>query len=145
MPLAAPPDESPARVRELAHEFEAMFLAQMLKQMRQSMTQSGENDEGDGFGKAAFTDTFDTELARHLSSAGGLGIARIIIEAFERREGTSTGPTGSSGSPGWVDPPGSPVPAVAGAPASPPPASTSPELPGPVSSAFGWRRDPLKG
>jgi Rod binding domain-containing protein len=47
--LGAGADESPARVRELAHEFEAMFLAQMLKQMRQSMAMAGE-EEGDGFG-----------------------------------------------------------------------------------------------
>ena len=37
IPLSSRGDESPARVRELAHEFEAMFLAQMLRQMRESM------------------------------------------------------------------------------------------------------------
>ena len=141
-PLSSRPDESPARVKELAHEFEAMFLAQMLRQMRQSMALAGSEEEGDGFGKAAFTDTFDTELARHLSSSGGLGIADVIIEAYERRRGA--GPSGSSGASRVSDALGAPgVPGVVEAPtreiAEPPV-----EL-GPISSAFGWRRDPLTG
>lgn len=112
--------EDPARVRELAHEFEAMFLAQMLKQMRQSMA-FAEEDDGEGFGKAAFADTFDTEVARHLSASGGIGIAAVIMESFERR--------------------GKVAPRVDAAPAP-----TSPvTLPGPVSSGFGWRADPLTG
>jgi murein DD-endopeptidase MepM/ murein hydrolase activator NlpD len=112
--------ENPARVRELAHEFEAMFLAQMLKQMRQSMA-FAEDGDTEGFGKAAFADTFDTELARHLSASGGIGIAAVIMESFDRR-----GPA---------------VPGVNPAPAPAGPMA----LPGPVSSGFGWRPDPLTG
>ena len=76
-----------------------MFLAQMLRQMRQSMALAGSDEEGDGFGKSAFTDTFDTELARHLSTSGGLGIADVIIEAYERKAGASAA-AGSSGASG---------------------------------------------
>lgn len=157
--LKARPDESPARVRELAHEFEAMFLAQMLRQMRQSMTLAGDEQEGDGFGKSAFTETFDTELARHLSTSGGLGIADVIIDAYERQNqaaaatkvagqerpttptvpsrGTSKSAAASrglaAGAPG-------PVSAPAASPSEAEPISL-----GPISSAFGWRRDPLTG
>jgi murein DD-endopeptidase MepM/ murein hydrolase activator NlpD len=112
--------ENPARVRELAHEFEAMFLAQMLKQMRQSMAFADDQD-GEGFGKAAFADTFDTELARHLSASGGIGIAAVIMESFDRRG-----------------------PAAAGVDVAPAPTGPM-ALPGPVSSGFGWRQDPLTG
>jgi murein DD-endopeptidase MepM/ murein hydrolase activator NlpD len=148
-PLSSRPDESPARVKELAHEFEAMFLAQMLRQMRQSMALAGSEEEGDGFGKAAFTDTFDTELARHLSSSGGLGIADVIIEAYERRVGApgalgalgSSGASGASGSSGASGASGAPP--VVGTP-TPVTAEPPVEL-GPISSAFGWRRDPITG
>jgi murein DD-endopeptidase MepM/ murein hydrolase activator NlpD len=154
----ARPEESPARVRELAHEFEAMFLAQMLRQMRQSMALAESDEEGDGFGKAAFTDTFDTELARHLSRSGGLGIADVIIEAYERQTGTS----GASGASGALDVSSARVvPGASGAvhassavsgegsPAdpsdAPAPGRDAPVALGPISSAFGWRRDPLTG
>ena len=134
-PLSPNGDQSPARVRELAHEFEAMFLAQMLRQMRESMALAGDDEEEDGFGKTAFTETFDTELARHLSAAGGLGIAQVIVEAFEKR---NVGTAGVSAAPEAV---------AAGRPAT----AVLPERPldprelGPMSSAFGWRRDPITG
>jgi murein DD-endopeptidase MepM/ murein hydrolase activator NlpD len=151
--LGGRPEESPARVRELAHEFEAMFLAQMLRQMRQSMSLAGGDEEGDGFGKAAFTDTFDTELARHLSTSGGLGIADVIIEAYERQNGASIS-SGSSGAAASSGASGSSLsaPGVSRARpsstghglSSPGEAEPAVEL-GPITSAFGWRRDPLTG
>lgn len=138
-------DESPARVRELAHEFEAMFLSQMLKQMRQSMALAGD-EEGDGFGKAAFTETFDTELARHISAGGGIGIAAVIMEAFERR---SSQPGEAASAPLAPLPLSVPTrrPAVprAEVPAGPHGQAEEPVTLGPVSSAFGWRRDPING
>lgn len=136
--LSNAPDESPARVRELAHEFEAMFLAQMLKQMRQSMALA-EDEEGDGFGKAAFTDTFDTELARHISAGGGIGIAAVIMEAFERR---SVLPAGVSAAP----PAMLPAPADRGVQQDQRTETVDDAATlGPISSAFGWRRDPING
>jgi len=142
--LTARADESPAGVRELAREFEAMFLAQMLRQMRQSMALAGGDDEGDGFGKAAFTDTFDTELARHLSSSGGgLGIADVIVDAYERQHGASavSAPPAALGA---VRAPN--APAVTSAPLVEATANTEPPVElGPISSAFGWRMDPLTG
>ena len=140
--LSSRPGESPARVRELAHEFEAMFLAQMLRQMRQSMALAGSDDEGDGFGKSAFTDTFDTELARHLSTSGGLGIADVIIEAYERKTGASAaaGSSGALSSSGSSGSPGSSGSSGAAEPMPQPPVDL-----GPISSAFGWRKDPFTG
>jgi murein DD-endopeptidase MepM/ murein hydrolase activator NlpD len=138
-------DESPARVRELAHEFEAMFLSQMLKQMRQSMALA-DDEEGDGFGKAAFTETFDTELARHISAGGGIGIASVIMEAFDRQSGERAEAGVATIAP-------SPLPTPVRRPTVPrmempvarPDDADEPVTLGPVSSAFGWRRDPING
>lgn len=144
-PLTARADESPAKVRELAREFEAMFLAQMLRQMRQSMALAGGDEDGDGFGKAAFTDTFDTELARHLSSSGGggLGIADVIIEAYERQNGAAAV---SAAPAALASGPAAAAPATIAAPAVGVTADVVPDVElGPISSAFGWRRDPLTG
>ena len=71
--------EDPARVRELAHQFESLFIAQMLRQMRQSLVMMGDEEEQGEGAKAfsAMTDTVDGELARQLSEAGGMGIADV--------------------------------------------------------------------
>jgi murein DD-endopeptidase MepM/ murein hydrolase activator NlpD len=160
--------ESPARVRELAHQFEAMFLRQMLQQMRQSLVLAGTEDE-DGYGKAAFTEQLDSELAGHLSASGGLGIADVIIQAFDKRASSSPNAVGSkaSGLAGAIRAVGEagtgavkmprvvlplPLPPVVAAPNWPAVpddvSSTQPNvlpLNVPMSSAFGWRRDPISG
>jgi murein DD-endopeptidase MepM/ murein hydrolase activator NlpD len=83
--------DSPAKVRELAHEFEGMLLAQMLRQMRQSIDVGQEDDGiGLGYGKDLMTDAIDVELARQLSLAGGLGIADLIVDAFEKQQALQT-------------------------------------------------------
>ena len=183
--------ENPARVRELAHQFESLFIAQMLRQMRQSMTMMGEDgEEGEGaktFG--AMSDTIDSELARQLSEAGGMGIADVIIDSFERQRQAAAVPGVEAGTlrslvappattvplerPPVKVPPGREgvVPAVRGGGVSAPPEAdlkvrpaddhgSSADLkvrptdgdaavPLPVgqgvTSAFGWRADPLTG
>jgi murein DD-endopeptidase MepM/ murein hydrolase activator NlpD len=105
--------ENPARVRELAHQFESLFIAQMLRQMRQSMTMMGEDgEEGEGaktFG--AMSETIDSELARQLSEAGGMGIADVIIDSFERQRQAAGIPAVEPGTPrSLAAPPATAVP-----------------------------------
>jgi murein DD-endopeptidase MepM/ murein hydrolase activator NlpD len=78
--------QDPAKIRELAHEFEGMLLVQMLRQMRQSIDFGTKDEEGLGLGHETMTDTVDTELARQLSLAGGIGIADVIVKAFEKQQ-----------------------------------------------------------
>ena len=83
--LSSPKGDDMVKVRELAHEFESMLLLQMIRQMRQSMTKSGDSDEesnGFGFGNETMTDTVDAELARQLSLSGGVGVADVIVDGF---------------------------------------------------------------
>jgi len=176
-------------VRELAHQFESLFIAQMLRQMRQSMTMMGEDgEEGEGaktFG--AMSDTIDSELARQLSEAGGMGIADVIIDSFERQRQAAGIPAVEPGTlrplaapPAAAVPLNAPpvaIPAERGGGASAPPEADLPDyalrasswsrrsatreggkvrpnyeataVPLPVgqtvTSAFGWRADPLTG
>ena len=85
MSVTPPKGDDMVKVRELAHEFESMLLLQMIRQMRQSMTKSGDSDEesnGFGLGNETMTDTVDTELARQLSLSGGVGVADVIVDGF---------------------------------------------------------------
>jgi len=132
---------NPARVRELAAEFEAMFIALMLRQMRESMSLAGEDDEP-GFGRTPFAETFDVELGRHLAASGGIGLASLIVEAYERQQGIAqSGMAESTAAQG-------PVTNPAVTPATHSTVST-PAVPLPladrITSPFGWRRDPIDG
>lgn len=159
-------DAERAQLAQLAHQFEAMFLSQMLKGMRESMTS---NDE-EGLGNETMTDTFDSELGLSLSKQGGLGLANLMLEALVRQgkdASTATVPvaphvvaaytssaTSNAGSAPSVPvvPASAPVALpVAGtdaaieAAAQVPGASAPVALPGAVTSAFGWRSDPFTG
>lgn len=138
-----------AKVAELAQEFEAFFVVQMLRQMRQSML---DEPDKDGLGADTMTDTMDVELGRQLSRTGGLGLSQMLQGAMDRQLlGTSASDSGPSGSTPATAPAASvPVPSLApvalpvggqtaGGPAMPLPIAA------PISSAFGVRTDPIDG
>ncbi|MBS1818555.1 MAG: peptidoglycan DD-metalloendopeptidase family protein [Acidobacteria bacterium] len=79
---AAQVEAQRAQLARLAHEFEAMFLSEMLRGMRHSMLT---DEEQQGLGNATMTDTFDSELGLSLSRSGGFGLANLMLEALARQ------------------------------------------------------------
>ena len=136
------------KLAELAREFESMVMLQMLRQMRQSMLTDGEEGEDkNGLGAAPMQDVVDLELARHLSTTGGFGLAKVLQDALERQYGGSA-TQAVAPSPAAVVPSGEIEPAaVASASAAAPVANDDPALPLPLdatlSSRYGWRQDPF--
>jgi Rod binding domain-containing protein len=156
-------------VKRLAQQFEAMLLTQMMREMRRSMLDD-DDSEHEGLGLGAMTDTGDIAFGDALGQKGGLGFTSQMLSAFERqvqlaaaRSGVDTAPSEGSvtaatepielpaAEPALV--PFGAVPSFA-APARPdtlpaPAGSTQSLVTGaesaPVSSAYGWRRDPLTG
>jgi murein DD-endopeptidase MepM/ murein hydrolase activator NlpD len=151
-PLAPASGDSPARVAELAHQFESLFIAQMLRQMRQSLTMAGEEQGESGKEFGAMTDTIDTQLAQQLSAAGGIGIADVIMKSFARQRDAASirggGPSGAQVAPAvaGVEPrlQNSDDGASPALPSLSPPSVALP-LGQHVTSAFGWRTDPISG
>ncbi|MBI4475688.1 MAG: peptidoglycan DD-metalloendopeptidase family protein [Acidobacteria bacterium] len=134
-----------AKLAEVAREFEALLLAQLLNQMRQSVFSE---DEEDGFGSETMLDTVHAEMARHLSRRGGIGLAESLIRGLERRqEGVQTPqePDFSLPNSGVNVSPTPAIPASLGRAASSPEPANMVRLPvtDQVSSAFGWRSDPF--
>jgi murein DD-endopeptidase MepM/ murein hydrolase activator NlpD len=116
-------------LKQLAQEFEALLMTQMLREMRRSMLD--EEDQESGFGAGPLGDTVDVELGRTLSRVGGFGLTDGLLKAFERQ---IVAPGSSSTAPE--------KPAEGNAD----PASAGPiTAPAPISSAFGWRQDPISG
>ena len=155
---AAPAAEK-AKLGELAAQFESMLMLEMIKQMRKSLLDDG--GEGDGLGKETYSSTIDQELALHLAKAGGMGLTPAMVETWERQQ-TAVAPgslvTPAAGRAIPVTPPAAmstagavavsairqPVPGVTRQ-ATPADSALSLEMAGRVSSAYGWRSDPLKG
>ena len=93
------PEASTAEREQLAHlaqEFEAMFISEMMRGMRQSLLSE---EEDQGLGSATMTDTFDAEFGRSMSNAGGLGLARVMIEGLKTQLGDGGAGPAASGTP----------------------------------------------
>src|SRR5262245_48739270 len=157
VPLTPAQGDSPARVAELAHQFESLFIAQMLRQMRQSLTMAGDEEGESGHEFGAMTDTIDTQLAQQLSAAGGIGIADVIMKSFARQSDSSVRGVGPSGSLNAAPVAGlkarrhdagelSLQQVPGGGPPGPiAPFTLSLPLGQHITSAFGWRKDPISG
>lgn len=82
--------EDQKKLEHAARQFEALFLAQMLKVMRTTVEEAG---AGEGsFGKGIYTDLFDQQLAETLAARGALGIADIMIRSLADAPGREPDP-----------------------------------------------------
>jgi murein DD-endopeptidase MepM/ murein hydrolase activator NlpD len=146
---APTPAAERAKVAELAQEFEAMLMLQMVKQMRQSLLD--ESEEPEGFGGATMRETFDTELSRYLAQSGGVGLGDFMTRTLDARAGNGAQPQAATGDAVSFALHGAAAAAMPIAPSGRSADSvdvpTSVELPldGTVTSAFGRRADPFTG
>jgi murein DD-endopeptidase MepM/ murein hydrolase activator NlpD len=127
--------------REVAHEFEAMLLAQMISAMRKTVPES--SLLGSSPHRQVLDGVFDMEMARALSADQGLGLSEVLTRQLgleEEKAGalkpaaqTTVGPQASAGAPATA-------PSADGSGAE----LTLP-VRGRVSSGFGPRRHPVDG
>lgn len=90
------------RQAEMAKDFESLFLSLILKEMRQTLEPESlfAGDSGDIQGGM-----FDQFMSKHLTDAGGVGLAATILRQMqpespsnvEQNRGTSRTVSGSSG------------------------------------------------
>jgi len=74
---------SSARLRQVAGEFEALLLAQLLKSMRQERGWMGTGEDQTG---ASMLEIAEEHLAEVLASQGGLGLAGLLTQSLERAQ-----------------------------------------------------------
>ena len=91
-PAAESPDE--IRLQKACSEFESVFIAYLLKEMRATVDKSGLT--GGGRSEELYESIMDAEIARNLSAAGGLGLARMLYDQLAARSG---GQNAGSGEP----------------------------------------------
>jgi flagellar protein FlgJ len=69
--------DSPEALREVARQFEAIFLSNMLKGMRDAKLADGITDNDQS---KFYNDMYDKQLAVHLSGNPGVGLADLIVK-----------------------------------------------------------------
>jgi murein DD-endopeptidase MepM/ murein hydrolase activator NlpD len=127
-----------------AREFESLFVAYLLKVMRETIQESGLFEEN--LGKSIYTELFDQEVARLIAQRGAFGISDLLIKQFAKSEsfGNDAPDEEAPQLPAKPDPPRE-QPQRLG-----PDARTAEDIPAfrlpvqaPVSSSYGLRKDPL--
>ncbi|MBC7187800.1 MAG: transglycosylase SLT domain-containing protein [Calditrichaeota bacterium] len=68
------------RLRQACQEFESLFLAHLLKTMRESSSEEGLF--GEGLGGDIYQSLFETEVARKMAQAGGVGLADLLYRSL---------------------------------------------------------------
>ncbi len=72
------------KLKKACNDFEALFMAQMLKSMRQTIPQTG--FLGKGLGDDIYQGLMDQELSQKLSQSKGLGLGKAIYRQMLKRE-----------------------------------------------------------
>lgn len=141
-------NENKAELKAAVADFEALFIQQMLKSMRDTI------DKGDlfhgGSGEEVYTSLLDTELSKSMAQAGGIGLSEMLLRELSSGEAAQALRTEL--------PPR--LPAVEKRETSPAPEKAAPAVQAPtddehfsypvkdfkrVSSEFGHRTDPITG
>jgi flagellar protein FlgJ len=82
------------KLRKACTDFEAIFLNQILRAMRQTVPHGGFLKEGPE--KDIFQSFFDQELSRSLAERKGIGLGEMMFRQMKGREGAhTTDPEGS--------------------------------------------------
>ena len=69
--------DSPEALKEVARQFEAIFLSNVLKGMREAKLADGITDNDQS---KFYNDMYDQQLAVHLSGKPGVGLADLIVK-----------------------------------------------------------------
>lgn len=66
------------RLREACEEFEAIFVRQLLKEMREALPEA--SLFGNGVAGQFYSELFDWEIAKSVSKSSSLGLADVVFE-----------------------------------------------------------------
>jgi len=75
--------DSPEALKEVAKQFEAIFLGNILKGMREAKLADGIADSDQS---KFYNDMYDQQLAVHLSGKPGVGLADLIVKQLSHGE-----------------------------------------------------------
>lgn len=71
-------------LEKVAADFESLFVHQILKSMRQSGGTEGFIEKSHA--RKIFEEMFDEKMAERIGGVGDMGIAKMIVDSFEKEE-----------------------------------------------------------
>ena len=74
--------DTPKAIRAASREFESLFMHQLFKSMRATISKDEGSLSEAGMGGEMFTDMLDMEYAKTASENGGIGLADLVAEQF---------------------------------------------------------------
>ncbi len=77
-------DRNDPQLRKACSELESLFIAYLLKEMRATIPKSDFINGGKA--EEIYTSMLDSEMARELSSKGGIGLSSILLDQLGRRQ-----------------------------------------------------------
>ncbi|MFO7765979.1 MAG: rod-binding protein [Pelovirga sp.] len=81
-PIASAGQQNPARLKELAQEFEAIFIQQMYKEMRSTIPDDGLIPRTNA--EDTFVQMQDLEVARATARQGGIGLVEMMMKQLQQ-------------------------------------------------------------
>ncbi|MFZ5641423.1 MAG: rod-binding protein [Bacillota bacterium] len=75
--------EDDKQLREVADQFEALFIYQMMQRMRSTVMKGGLFEES--MGEQVFRGMLDQEYSVKMAEAGNLGLAEMVYEQLKRK------------------------------------------------------------
>ena len=79
-----PAGQDDKKLMKACEDFEALFLSHLMKTMRTSTVEES-GMFGDGLGGDLFHDLFESEVARKMAGAGGMGLAKVLYKSMKGR------------------------------------------------------------
>ena len=79
---SAKPNAEMAKLVKVSKDFESIFLAYMLKTMRQSVPKEGIMEESQG--EEIFSSMRDEELSKGMANAGGIGLGKLLVDQLKQ-------------------------------------------------------------
>jgi len=76
--------KDPEKMAQTARDFEAIFVQQVFKEMRQTIPEGGLLPRGQS--EEIYQDMQDMEAAKQLTAHGGIGLAAMLIEQMQKAE-----------------------------------------------------------
>ena len=99
----AAPRNTPAELKKAVTDFEALFLNQMLKVMRDTVVKSDLFHGGSG--EEIYNSLFDTELSGQMAKGGGIGLGKILLGQLEKNIDLTSGKRYTPIKEAWEGPP----------------------------------------
>lgn len=80
-------EDSAGSIKEVASQFESLFVQMMLSSMRDATLKGGLFESNQ---LEAYEQMYDRQLSQELAQAGGVGLAEVIVRQFDQQAGAST-------------------------------------------------------